>query len=337
MKHIAFATLKGSVLTLALLTLSGCDMFKKKGGADTATQTAQANGTALCSINGKTAVTEHDFDDYMKQMVAQNPYFRGADPASLPQELKLKVFEQLVTTKLIEAHADTVNVEKDPEYIKAFQEAEKQLKSALKVQILEKQMYDGIKVEDTELQKYYDENKARFVKTPGGVQASGVRFETDQAADAFLAKAQAQAATFDAIAKAEKTGKFRDFGRVTKEAARGMQFEVVPAPVKDTVLAAHNFPSVHKVKAGKDIWVVAATNKQETELFPLDEVKQHVEAMLKQNKFRDVLDAKIKDIRGKMEVVTNDAFFGAKQAEEGAVQQVEGDAKNTAPVAATTA
>ena len=336
MKHIAFATLKGSVLTLALLTLSGCDMFKKKGDTDAATKTAQADDAALCSINGKTAVTQHDFDDYMKQMVAQNPYFRGADPASLPQELKQKVFEQLVTTRLIEAHADTVNVEKDPEYIKAFQEAEKQLKSALKVQILEKQMYDGIKVEDTELQKYYDENKARFVKTPGGVQASGVRFETDQAADAFLAKAKT-ASNFETLAKAEKTGKFRDFGRVTKEVARGMQFEVVPAPVKDTVLAAHDFPSVHKVKAGKDIWVVAATDKQDVELFPLDEVKQHVEAMLKQNKFRDVLEAKIKDIRGKMEVVTNDAFFATKQAEEGAVQQVEGDAKNTAPVAATTA
>ncbi len=319
MKQLSSLLIKGSLLSLSLMVFTGCDWnpFKKKASAET-TASGSGDGAVLCSINGKPVINESDFLNNLNQMIQANQYFRGATAESLPKELQRKFFEQLVTQALIEAHANENNIEKHPAFIKAYQEADKQLKSALKVQVVEKEIYDGISVSDEEMSKHYNENKEKFVKVAGGVLAAGVRFDTDAAADAFLVKARQNIEAFETLAKAEKDGKFRDFGRVSKD-SRGMQFEIVPAPIKEAVLAVPKAPYLEKVKAGKDFWIVKAWDKKNTELFELAEVKPHIEGMLKSNKFKDVLDARLKDIRSKMNVSVNESFFNSKEpvAEKG--------------------
>lgn len=314
MKQLSSILIKGSLFSVSLLVLSGCNWnpFSKKSADAEVSAAATGDSVVLCSINGKPVIKESDFINNLNQMIQANQYFRGATAESLPKELQRKFFEQLVTQALIEAHANENGIEKHPAFIKAYQEADKQLKSALKVQVVEKEIYDGISVNDDEINKYYNENKERFVKVPGGTLAAGIRFETDAAADAFLAKARTNIANFETLAKAEKDGKFRDFGRVSKE-SRGMQFEIVPGPIKDAVLAAPKAPHVEKVKAGKDIWVIKSWDKKNTELFELAEVKPHIDGMLKSNKFKDVLDARLKDIRSKMNVSVNEGFFASKE------------------------
>jgi peptidyl-prolyl cis-trans isomerase C len=315
MKQLSRLLIKGSLLSVSLLVLSGCDWNPFKKGtskADAATTTEAGDSAVLCSINGKPVIKETDFMNNLNQMIQANQYFRGATAESLPKELQRKFFEQLVTQALIEAHANENDIEKHPAFIKAYQEADKQLKSALKVQVVEKEIYDGITVSDEEINKHFAENKDRFVKVPGGTLAAGVRFETEAAADAFLTKARNDIANFETLAKAAGDGKFRDFGRVSKE-SRGMQFEIVPAPIKDAVLAAPKAPHVEKVKAGKEFWVIKSWDKKNTELFELTEVKPHIEGMLKSNKFKDVLDARLKDIRSKMNVSVNEGFFTSKE------------------------
>lgn len=333
MKQMSSTIVKGSLFGAVLLVFSGCNFFSQKSGSEGgASQKSSGDGVVLCSINGNAAIREPEFISNLNQMIQSNPYFRGATLESLPKELQRKFFDQLVTQALIEEHAKQTNVEKDPAFIKAYQEAEEQLKKALRVQFVEKSIYDGITVSDADIEKYFNENKDRFVKVAGGVLASGVRFESDIAADAFLAKARANVAGFGALAKAEKNGKFRDFGRVSKEArGGGMQFEVVPAPIKESVLAVSKFPHIEKIKAGKDIWVVKASDKQTAELFPLAEVKPHIEAMLKNNKFRDVLDERIKDLRGKLNVTINEQYFESKKDAKDAEQ--EGAEADEAPAA----
>ena len=234
MKQLSTILIKGSLLSLSLLVFTGCDLFKKKDtGADAVA--ASGDGVVLCSINGKPVIKESDFINNLTQMMQANQYFRGATPESSPKELQRKFFEQLVTQKLIEAHANENGIEKHPAFIKAYQEADQQLKSALKVQVIEKEIYDSISVDDAETSKYYTDNKERFVKVAGGVLASGIRFDTEVAADAFLAKVRTDLAQFETLAKADKAGKFSDFGRVSKE-SRGMQFEIIRAPIKEAVL-----------------------------------------------------------------------------------------------------
>jgi hypothetical protein len=311
MKQFSSNLAKCSLLSLSLVLLSGC--FNKSDVETTKASTDDADGgTVLCSINGKAVINEADFLNNLNQMIQSNPYFKGATADSLPKELQRKFFEQLVMQALIEEHANSNAIEKNPNFIKAYHEAEKQLKSALKVQVVEKEIYDSISVTDAEVTKHFDENKERFIKVAGGALAIGVRFDTDQAADAFLAKARGAGADFEKLGKEDKAGKFRDFGRVSKDARGGMQFEIVPAPIKEAVLAMPKYPHIEKVKSGKDIWVIKASDKKNTEFFELSEVRPHIENMLKSNKFKDVLDARLKDIRSKLTVVTNEQYFAGK-------------------------
>lgn len=326
MKQFSSGLVKGSLLSLSLVVLSGCSFSSKKDASSTSS--TEDGGTVLCSINGKAVIKESDFLNNLNQMIQSNPYFKGATAESLPKELQLKFFEQLVMQSLLEEHANGNNIEKNPQYIKEYQDAEKQLKSALKIRVIEKEIYDGISATDEEVQKHFEENRERFVKVAGGALAMGIRFDTDSAADAFLAKARAAGADFEKLAKDDKIGKFRDFGRVSKD-AKGMQFEIVPAPIKEAVLAMPKYPHIEKIKAGKDIWIVKASDKKNTEFFDLAEVRPHIENMLKSNKFKDVLEARIKDIRSKLSVVTNENYFASNAPAEQADEKQDDTAEET--------
>ena len=310
MKNQTQMLLKGSVMILSLTFMAGCDLFKKKEAETSAKMPSQAtdSGATLGSINGEAVVSEADFLNNLQQMVQSNPYFRGATIESLPKELLRKFLDQLMTQALIEKYSVKNNIENDAEFIKAYNETEKLLKRSLMVQIFEKKIYDNLKVSDSDIKKHYAENKDRFVKVAGGVLAMGARFDSEKAADAFLAKVKTHLDDFEKLATADKSAKFRNFDRVTKE-SKGFQYEAVPAPVKETVLGMTKLPGVEKVKAGKDFWVVKAWDKQTTVLFELDEVKAHIESMLKNNLFKDALEARIKDLKKGFTIKVNEEYF----------------------------
>lgn len=304
---------KGSVMILSLAFFAACNMGKKDSApVESSARQSTDGGATLCSINGEAVISESDFLNNLNQMIQSNPYFRGATLDSLPKELLRKFLDQLTTQALIEKYSVKNNVENDAEYIKAYNETEKLLKRSLMVQIFEKKIYDNLKVSDSDIKKHYAENKDKFVKVAGGVLAMGARFESEDAANAFLATVQNNIDDFEKLATADKNAKFRNFDRVSKE-SKGFQYETVPAPVKETVLGMTKLPGVEKVKAGKDFWVVKAWDKQNTTLFELEEVKSHIESMLKNNLFKDALESRIKDLKKDFKISVNEDYF--KEAE----------------------
>lgn len=336
--------LSQSAAFLMITLLGGCDLLQKAGlgGGSSATQESQPSSGAkdaskvLCSINGEAVITEQEFTKNLNQMIESNPYFRGATADQLPKELQRRFFDQLVTQALIEKHAIAQGADKGADFVKSFEETKKLLKRTLLVQAVEKEIYESITIPESEIKKYFDENKERFVKAPGGTLAMGVKFETDFAADLFMNKVKANLGNFEKLGKDEKAGKFRDFGRVSKEANRNMQVDVVPGPIKDAVASMSKLPGVQKVKVGKDVWVVKAWDKKDAELFALAEVKEHVEGMLKNNKFRDELDKEIAKVKEKFKIETNDEFFkGDEPADKEDLDDAHDDEK--APAAASAA
>ncbi len=332
MKYLTQGYIKGCAALLVVLTFSGCDFFRKKEVVEPKADSKVA-GAALCTINGDITITEGDFVNNLNQMIQSNPYFRGATAESLPKDIQHKFFEQLVTQSLIEKQAIKNNVEKDAEFIKAYNETKKLVKRHLMVQFYEKKLFDGIEVSEADITKHYNENKDRFVKVAGGVLAMGARFETDALATAFMNKAKINPDNFEKMAKDEKSAKFRDFGRVGKEQPRGFQFEVVPGPIKESVLSMTKLPGLEKIKVGKEFWVVKAWDKKDTVLFELSDVKSHIEAMLKSNKFKDVIDENVKKLKQEFKVVTNEDYFKDAAKEDGK----EASAEQAEPKAATAA
>lgn len=330
-------TIQSSVVIFSLAVLPGCkflDLFKKKDvdqkveshGVDT-----KGEGMVLCSINGNPVIHESDFHKNINQMLQSSPYFRGAGVDSLPMSIKRRFFDELVKQELIISEAEKSNIEKDAEFVKALNEMEKLLVRSLKIQFFEKKLFDGIKVEGDEVQKHFNENKEQFVKVAGGVLVSGIKFDKDEMAAAFLVKAKGNVAGFEKLAKDNKAGKFKDFGRVSKE-TKGFNTEMLPTPIKDAALAMSKLPGVEKIKVGKDFWVIKVSDKKETVYFTLDEIKPQLEGMLKNNKFRDVLEKRLKDLKNDYKVVINEDFFKEKKSaktDEGS-EKVD-DAHQTAP------
>ena len=316
MKTTALYFAKGSALVLSLAVLSGCEMFKKKEDAQATSKAAGADKAAdskvLCKINEKPVIKETDFINNLNQMLQANPYFRGAGIDALPMTIKRKFFDELVKQELIVAHETKNNVENDKEFIKALDEMLKLVKRSLMVQFFEKKIYEGIKVNDNDISKHFNENKERYTKDPGGVLVVGAKFSNDAQATEFLTAAKHNVAGFEKLAKATKHASFKDFGRVSKgpqNQQRGLPMDSTPAPVKESAFAMHKLPGVEKVKVGNEIWVIRASDKQEASYFQLDEIKPQVEAMLKNNLFRDALDKRLKDLKGEFKISVDEEYF----------------------------
>ncbi len=305
----------GSLFVLTLALIPGCDMGKKKEANSASSSTE--GGTVLCKLDGKAVINEAEFNSNISQMLQANPYFKGAGAQSLPPSIKRKFFDELIKQELIIVDAAKQNLEADAEFKKALADMQKLIKRSLTVQFFEKKIYDGIVIEDAEIAKHFEENKERYMKNAGGVLVGAVRFDSDRDADLFQAKVSSvpSYADFEKAAK-DKSGQFRSFGRVSKqEAPRGYQGENVPQQIKDAALNAKSLPHVSKVKAGKDIWILHASDKHEAEIFDLNEIKPQIISMLKNNKFREKLDQAIANLKAKISIEVNEEFFKEKAPE----------------------
>ena len=311
----------GITTAVLLLTLfAGCkplfDLFSKKTEEkveevkkeEAAPKTEEARGPVLLSIDGRPVLRESDFNRHLTQMLQMNPYFRGAGPESLPAPLKRKFFDELSKQELILAWADKNHVEKDPEFKKSYADMKKLVKRSLLVQRFESKLFEDINVTDKEIKDHFDKEKSKFVKEPGGVLVAGIKFSDGEKATKFYNTVKGKQAQFEELAKKEDEENFKDFGRVSKE-QQGMMGSDIPAAVKEKALSLSKLPAIEKITVGKNVWVIRAWDKQDTKFFELDEVKPQLEAMLKNNKFRDVLDARVKKLEGEFTIDRNYDYF----------------------------
>lgn len=313
MKNSVLFAARSAALVISLGFLSSCtllDRFKTPKTPTTSTESSSTsdNSTVLCSIDGKTAIRETDFMNNLNQMLQANPYFRGAGADALPMAIKRKVFDELVKQELIIADATKNNVESNPEFQKAFEDMKEQIKRMLKVQFFEKNIFDSIDVKSSEVTKYFNENKEKYVKVPGGVLVSAVIFEDEAMANEFLNEAKGNKDQFEQVGKTVEGATFKDFGRVGKE-ARGFTLNDVPAALKDAALNMNNLPAIGKVKVGKQVYVFKASDRKTTTYFELDEIKPQIEALLKNNTFKDIVDSTLEKIKGEHSVSVNETYF----------------------------
>lgn len=333
MKNYFSLFLKGTAFALMIALLPGCavmDFFKKK---EEKTEDAQAAGAdvTLCKINDKAVITKGDFDKRINQILQANPYFRGAGADMLPPQVKQNVFKRLVEEELLIHDADANKIESDAEFKKIYAEMKNLLKRSVKIQLTEKKIFDKIQIAEDDLKAHFEQNKDRYVKVAGGVLVTGIKFDTDAAANSFLVSAKSKIANFDELAKQNKAGKFREFGRVGKEAP-AMGMETTPAPIKEAALSAQTLPSVQKVKVGKDVWVIKASDKKEPVYFELSEISEQLSGMLKNNKFKDEYAKVVKELEGKYKISTNDEFFKTPAKPEEAVEGQAETKEEAAPV-----
>jgi peptidyl-prolyl cis-trans isomerase C len=289
-----------------LALLSGCLPTMK----DTKKEpVSKKDGIVLLKIDNKPALSH---DEFHKELSAQ---MKNMDPSMLPKNMQRKFLDDLIRVKLMVEAAKKDKIEDDTEFKDAYNEQQERLKELLLTRFYSKKLFDNIKVDDKEVKADYDKNKEKYVKEPGGVLVKGAKFKTRDEAILFYNKVKGKVSSFETMAKKETAAKFKDFGRVTENA---QMFNAAPQAIIDAAFKLKKLPGADVVKADKDVWVIAASDKKTAVHHELGDIHDQVKMQLQYGKFKDVYEKHVEDLRKQFSVDVNEDFFKEPAQEKGA-------------------
>lgn len=304
---------------LTLVVLSGCKPWEWITGKKTDTkkiedigfpvmpgeQTADLPAGILAVWgDGTPMVTQKEFDERMEMIMKQKPELKDMQEAFMPM-LKAQLFTGLVYTKVIGKWIKENKIDQQEEYKKMLDQFLEEVKIHVNTTFFSKE----IEVEPTEadVKDYYEKNKDRIaLVSRGGVQAVGVKFKDEKAANAFLDKAKAKGADFDKLVKADPVlkGNMQDFNLVNIQ-SRGIDRKLVK-----NILDIKDFPSAVLIKVDdKTFWVVNATSKEEAAYQPYSEVKENIYNMVKQTKQGEATQKRLDELKAKYGVKVKEKAF----------------------------
>jgi len=306
------------VLTLVpVLFLAGCAWFggdkkeDKMVGAATVATADLPSGVLAVWGDGTPLLTQKEFDEIFEMQMKEQPELQGLAEAFLPV-LKKNLFTGLVAQKVISKWIDKSGVSKTPEYADKLKKVIEGITMRLNGEYFLKQFEYNPTAAD--IKDYYEKNKERVALiSKGGVKASGVKFDNEQDANAFIAKAKARGADFEKLAKAdEKLAKnLQDFNYVNKDSR-----QIVKA-LRDKILALSSFPTVIMVKADDNtFWVIKATEKTEDNYRTFEELKEQIENMLKQTKQNEEAMKKLEELKGNYGVKIDESVFAPQKQQQ---------------------
>lgn len=313
MKQTCKRLLQFSFVVTSLLVFPGCnplDFFKGKAKEAVKNEQAngQANGQAIVTIDGKVVLTSQEFDTKLVQKLQSHPQTAQIPADSIPMVAKRQFLNELVRLSLInDVWGEKNKIEETPEFKKNLEEKIELLKESLVVEAFVNQLKGQISVTDAEVKADYAKNKDKYVKAPAAVNLTAISFDKKEAAVAFYDRAKAVPAEFNGVAKREKGGKFKEFGRVDQLSAQ------VPTEVRNAALGAGKSPRVSLVTGKDGNWVIYVTDKKDAVHYELAEISNDLKAMLEANKFREELEARIEDIKKDAKIEINEEFFKEKE------------------------
>lgn len=319
------AALPGCKLSDSLKNMFGCGSCcsSSHGGAESTKSSlmpAEAmleevdKGPVMVSIDGEPAMYKADFDEALAS-IAASPQFRGLSVDALPSQMKTKILENLAKLKAFEKFAKSKGIEQEAEFKNQMRKVVDSIRQQLLVQFLQKQLFDAQTATPDEVRAEYEKNHARYVSQPGGVLVSAVKFSDEAKAKAFMDSVAGHLEQFDDLGRKAEEGTFRHFGRLQEDAP------MVPQAFKDEVLNMSSFPQLKMVKDGDDYWVVYAANKTEPAYMAFEEVREHLENMIKSTKFQAELEKLEKDLEKKYDIKINQELLQQEDAAKNAAMQ----------------
>ena len=160
----------------------------------------------------------------------------------------------------------------------------------------------------------------------GGIASAGVPFSSDQDARDFMAKVKEAKNNINRAAKeANLSDKVKDFNLVNAESI-GIEPEL-----RDKIVEVKSTPSLHKFKVGSEIWVVAATRREDPKYRDLDSVKAEIKQLIEKDKTMKVVEEQVSRLKNEYRVEVNEAMFASPADNPRAVQAaVEANGKEEA-------
>lgn len=326
-----FKLLSGFLLVGTLILLPSCTLFESakeeaKKEATTATMpsaktpaqsAAEPTGEVLLTLFDEKIpkLTINDFQNYKKELLEAQPNY--ASIIEFMPGANEQIFESLVNETILDEWAKKNKIDQT----KAFQEdLDKIMKYAYRsLNVKYFQDKHPVTVTDSEIRKYYDENKnsiPQLMVSPGGIVAKAVMFDTKAAAQAFFDKIKDPKSNFDGAAK-DANLSVKEFGEVNAQS-----FDVDGA-IRKKLSEIKRFPAVELIEINDNAFaVVKALSKNEPNYVPFEQVKPGIENLLKQQKSAEVLTKELDKLKQEYKAIPNKEYFEReKKAQEEQMQK----------------
>ena len=231
---------------------------------------------------GGVEITEADVTEFLAGLGQ-----RGASYDN-PQGRRL-VLEQLIGNKLLLLDARRNLFEADP----AFKAELARLKETLLVNFAAEKAVSGVKITDSEVEKYYEDNKDKF-ESGESVNASHILVDSEEKALEILKKIESGEVSFEDAAKefsscpsGERGGELGDF-------TRGQM-----VPEFDSAVFAMSVGEITStpVKTQFGYHLIRLNSKNESTLTPLAQIKDKLSDMLLSEKRQSAYESKINQLK----------------------------------------
>ena len=251
----------------------------------TSSLTAMDIKKVYASVNGK-SITGADI-----AVAIKNPQ---VDFDTLPKDTQKNILKGLVEKKILSGIALNSDVVNDKIYKSTLKSTIENIKEELAMQVWMQKELKKISVSDKETKKYYNDNKAKFVK-PAEYKASHILVKTQKEAKDIISKlnnSKSLKADFIKLAKEKSTGPSGknggDLGWFSPE-------KMVPEFSKATASLKVNSITKAPVQTQFGYHIIYLEDKKEKSTISYDKIKNDIKSFLTQEKFKIKVDSLIKD------------------------------------------
>lgn len=315
-------------LAMALLVvLPGCGLFDSFKNKSTATQDSQQSvtvdvtgvemsapqtglrpvqGEVLVSVQGIPVVTVESLQAEKDKLFAANPQLKGVMAFMDPTQLDMNLLEGLTNQIIVDKWIVENGVADTQAYKNELQEGYKAIERMLNSKFFSESF--KVAVSDADIRKLYDANKdlmPNLIVVRGGTKAMGVQFDQEQSARAFAEKVKAKRNNLSAAAQEAGIApdNIKDFKLVNEQSVG------IEDALRKAIVSMVNVPAVEVVKVNNVWWVVVASERQESQYKPFEQVKANLKVAAEKEKRTELFDQAVDRLRKEYNVVVNQDHF----------------------------
>lgn len=295
------------VIVASLLVLPGCDWWSCKKVEDKPVVAAafpviaNDHSLSLATIDGAPFITEKMFNDEIQEMFKRDPNLQYVANMHSAEEFDKICFDTVMLKCLAAQYVKANGIDQTPE----FQRGLANMIDLYTTQVFVNELPTAVTQEDA--QAFYDANKAMLMTAPGGVATVGLKFDSEEEAEQFLAQAAVNPELFDGLIEEQNLKEARqDFGMINNISCN------VDDAISSAVNSAETFPSLMLVKADDNYWVINAQQKHEPTYCEFEAVKSKIEPVVARQKQVKAIEEAVKDLIGKYNIVVDAEFFTKK-------------------------
>jgi len=224
-------------------------------------------------------------------------------PADKQVEFRKQVLQQLIAKELVYGDAKKTGVLKTKEFKEEYKKVQENIKKELAIQLWQKKLVDTITISNKELKKYYDTNKEEFNEKES-VHARHILVKTEDEAKSIISdlkslKGDKLQSKFIELAKSKSTGPSSVKGGDLGFFSKGQMVPEFDSKVFDMRVGSI---TKNPVKTQFGYHVIYLQEKKAGKTRAYTEVKSFIEQRLKMEKFKDVLQKKMKSLESSAKI-----------------------------------